>query len=199
MPWDDDIDWYPTAPTDWSGAPYDPERDPYEEIYQEGDGDGSNNSPTNPGSSNFDWAGIARAMGVSVEAAKQILGGGGGGGGLGDVLKLFGLSGGSGSLMPLLMLLAGGGAALNQTNKGNDAARQLQEGADKANALSTDLIGGARKNYEPYMASGVDSLSKLQGMVGNNNMGGKFAPVGANSALSEKFRGLMTLAQLSGK
>lgn len=128
--------------------------------------------------------------------------GGGSSSGLSSLLKGLGLTTGSGdmgSLLPLLSLLAGGGGLLNQNSKTNDAAAQLQAGADKANAFATDLIGGARGAFTPYQDAGASAVNQLSGMVGKNNLAGKFGPIGSNSDMASKFKGMMTLAQLAGK
>lgn len=119
------------------------------------------------------------------------------------ILKALGLTtGNSGSIdaiLPILSLLAGAYGLNNQNSNTEDAAKQLQAGAEKSNALATDLIGGARSAFTPYQEAGTSALGKMQAMVGANNMADKFGPVGTTSALGDKFKGAMTLKQLMGK
>lgn len=178
--------------------------DLYEEGYLGGDSDGSNGSPTNPGSSNFDWTQLLKLAGGAAGGAA---GGGSSGGGIGDLLKSLGLTGGaggSGSLLPLLGLIASIGGGVNASNATKEATAQLQAGADKANQQATELIGGARNDFQPYMQAGQGALSKLEAMIGNSGLASKFAtPVGglkAPTAISSRgmspMQGAMTLAQL---
>lgn len=125
---------------------------------------------------------------------KAILGNFGGAAGGGDTAAL--LAG----LLPLL--LSGGLGAWGTSNK-NDAteaaAAELKAGAEKANALAMEQIGGARGAFTPYQNAGADAVGQLSGMVGNNNLAGKYGPVGQASDLASKFKGAMTMRQLAGK
>jgi len=180
MPWDDGIDWNPGDPL-YTDPVYD---DPYESGYLGGDADGSTGSPTNPATPGFDLG----SLGDYPDSGAS-------GGGWADILKLLkgiGLTGGAGgadSLLPLLSLLLSGGGLLNSNSANDKAVEQLQQGAEKANQLSTDLIGGARGNFTPYINAGHAALPQLQGMVGNNNLADKFVSKGAPSSI--------TLAQLA--
>lgn len=201
MPWDDGVDWYPTGE-------YDPSYDPYEEGYNNGDSDGSTGSPTNPNDpayndfGSIDWGSIEKALGLAAGTLKPG-GSNGGSGGLTDILKALGLTtgnnGGLGALLPLLSLFAGGLGLNNQNNNTKEAAAELKAGADKANQYATDLIGGARGAFTPYQDAGASAVGQLSGMVGANDLAGKFGPITGPGDLGSKFKGTMTLKQLMGK
>lgn len=134
------------------------------------------NTPIDGGGGGYDWTAILKALGLVA-----------------------GNNGSMSALLPILSMLAGGAGLINQNSNTKEAAAQLQAGADKANTLATDLIGGARTDYKPYMDAGTASLGKLQAMVGANDLAGKFGPIGQPSAIADKFKGAMTLKQLMGK
>jgi len=184
MPWDDGIDWNPGDPL-YTDPVYD---DPYESGYLGGDADGSTGSPTNPDTPGFDWSQLGNwpGGGASEGGSSSSMSG------LMSLLRSLGLTGGAGgadSLLPLLSLLLSGGGLLNSNNANDKAVEQLQHGAEKANQLSTDLIGGARGNFTPYINAGHAALPQLQGMVGNSNLADKFVSKGPQSNI--------TLAQLA--
>lgn len=98
-------------------------------------------------------------------------------------------------LKTVLPLITSGLTTLNLNNKTADASKLLQEGADKSNQFAIDNIGGAQKNFQPYIDNGAKSNNDLYAMVGNNNMTGKFNPVA--SAGFSPIKGSMTLADLA--
>ena len=202
MPWDDDIDFdvgaplYPDTPVDYDN-PYLPSPLPGDDFGSPGGTGGYGGSEVGSEGPQFDWGSyISDPTGYLAKLLTGFTSGSGassgGGFDLGKLLKGLGLTGGAGgsdSLLPLLSLLLSGGGLFNANSSNDKAVEQLQQGAEKANQLSTDLIGGARGNFAPYIAAGQAALPQLQGMVGNNNLADKFKSQGPQSNI--------TLAQLA--
>lgn len=203
-------------PADPMGPGFDPGTDPSMGNPFLPPGGGQENGPDTPsgpggdetgsGGPQFDWS--AFKLDPQGYLSKVLSAGGikpgSGAGGIGDVLKMLGL--GNGGMASLLPLLLAGGGAFNANNATNKASQQLQDAAKQANQQATDLIGGARSDFQPYMQAGQAALPQLQAMVGNNNMAGLFGPVASQgfakpgSVASHAFspiKGAMTLADLA--
>ena len=208
MAWDDDIDWdvgaplYPDTPVDY-GNPFLPSPLPGDDFGSSGGTGGYGGSEVGSEGPQFDWTSYSSdPTGYLAKLLSGFTSGSGassssGGFDIGKLLKGLGLTGGAGgndSLLPLLSLLLSGGGLINSNNSNDKAVEQLQQGAEKANQLSTDLIGGARGNFAPYIAAGQAAIPQLQGMVGNNNLADKFRSQGPQSNLASKYT---TLAQLA--
>lgn len=206
MPGPDDFSWLEDlyGPGDDYGSEYggpggdgltDPggnERDTYEQDYQGGDSDGSNGSPTNPNSPNFDPSILSKLFGGAL--------GGKDGGMLAKLLKSAGLTNGAGDmdLLSLLALLGGLGGTLNQNKASKSAVAELKAAADKSNQFAQDTIGGAQKNYQPYMDAGTAALPQLQAMVGNSNLADKFGgPVANHGGGGSGLYGAIPLRELA--
>lgn len=155
--------------------------DPYANWGGGQGGDGTNGSADSGGG--FNWGNIL---------------GGKGGEALSALMKGLGLGGSqAGSLIPLLSLLAGGGALYNQNRATGQASQQIQDAANKSNDQANALIGGARDAYKPYMEAGTAAIPQLQAMVGNSNLADKFGPPGVTSDLASKFKGAIPLSHLA--
>lgn len=185
MAWDDGIDWNPGDP-----------------LYEDDLGGILGNIDQGGGAGSGDYSGVDIGSGSILDN----IGNDTGGFDFSKLLKALGLAGGAGgsgtsldAILPILAMLAGGYNLNNKNNANSEAAAKIQAAADKANEQATGLIGGARENYKPYMDAGVSAVGQLSGMVGKNNLAGLFGPVGATSALGDKFKGTMSLKQLSGK
>lgn len=206
MPWDDGVDWYPTGGTDndvWDPTNDDDgnpmpsnETDPYESGYLNGDADGSDNSPTNPSSPNFDWASLGKLFGGAAGAAAGGAGGSGGSGGLTDLLKgLLGNGSGSLGLTDLLSILGLLGTGAYSMNQRNDAAAGIKQAGDESNARIQGVLDRANANYEPYNAAGIAALQKWAAMP-PQNLADQFHAQGTKSDLAGKFaRPLSSLAK----
>lgn len=170
-----------------------------------------------PGSTGyqFDWAAFAKDgdkyLDKLLSAKGAFPGRGTDLGFLGTVGRLLGLTDkdgnmGAGGLLPVLSILGALGGGVNASNKTADATAMVQAGAEKASQQATDLIGGARKNFDPYIQAGTGALGQLQAMVGQG-IAGKFASpiggLGAPAAIAGKamppIHGAMTLSQLAGR
>lgn len=196
--WDDEDEFFtPEDPGDFYPAiPDDPVPDPYANWGGGAGGDGTDGSGDAGASGGMEyWDKILAALSKGA-------GGAGGGNSLESLMRALGLSGNSGqagSLLPLLAALMGGGALVNGNNRTSDAAKQIQDAANKANEQGTALIGGARQDFQPYMQAGTNAVGGLSGMVGNNNLADKFGPVAGGPNLADKFKGAQSLAALAVK
>ena len=186
MPWDDGIDWNPGDPlyTDTPDLSPLPEGPP--PLINMPIGMGPDvNMPEPIAGGSMDWSSLMKLLngagGSSSSSLLRQLGLGTSSGGL-DI----------GSLLGVLALLGGG---INTNNSIKDASGQLQQGAQDANKLATDTIGGAQANFKPYIEAGQGAIPQLQGMVGKG-LAGKFNSAGTKSNLGGQFSGAMTLAQL---
>ena len=131
------------------------------------------------------WTALAAALAQGGSAASS-------------VLKALGLVKGDGSLdlLGLTTLLGGIGGTRNLSNAQGKASEELQAAAKAANEQALGLIGGARDAYAPYMAAGTSALGQMQGMIGKP-LAAQFHSQGPTSNAASKFRGGMTLAELT--
>lgn len=150
------------------------------------DTDGSDwaNGGNNPGSGDLTTPGLGSGGGGQFRIPSP---GGSSGSSLASMAsRLFSggsEGGGMGGLMSLLPLLASVYGGINSRNAAEDGARQLQEGADKANDEARGLIGGAAAGYKPYMDAGTGALAKLQSMA-PSNLAAQFRPIGSGRGLN---------------
>ncbi len=135
--------------------------------------------------SGYNWSALASALAKGGSSASS-------------VLKALGLVKGDGSLdmVGLATLLGGLGGTLNLSSAQGKASEQLQAAAKQANEQAQGLIGGARDAYAPYMAAGTSALGQMQGLVGKP-LAAQFHSQGPTSNAAAKFRGGMTLAELT--
>ncbi len=117
---------------------------------------------------------------------------GGGASGLGGLFG--GGQGGLGSLLPLLALLGGG---INSNDATRKASHEMQDAAKQSNTDARALMDPVIASYAPYQAAGTKAVDSLSGMAGNNNLAGQFGGGAQKSDLAAKFKGAMSLAQLS--
>lgn len=171
------------------------EDDWYERIFQGGDSDGS---------STWDWL---KGLGGAGGFAGGSSGSSGSSGGIADIIKFLTGGKGGGSLtdwLPLLGGLGAIGAGINTNNKTEDATKEIKAATEKANQLATDLIGGARNNFAPYMQAGQSAIPQLQALVGqglaskfSSPIAGLTAQPGMQKQAPSGISGAMTLAQLA--
>lgn len=185
-----DWDWgYPEDEIDFSPLPI-----PDDPVY-EAPAEMSDWSPE-------DWTSWAQNIAQGAGSAAGALGGGSSGSGgfnVSDLLKALGLTSGSGEyswLLPLLSMFAGAAGTWNLNSSTKDASETLQNAAKEASAKSEELIGGARGNFEPYIAAGQGALPQLQALVGKP-LAAQFKAQGAPSNAAGKFFGAMSLNDLA--
>lgn len=157
------------------------------DFWEGGDWGGDNGGATGGGSlagpdGGFDLGRLFGGAGNSLGSLLRGITGGGGAGG-GSLLS---------SLLPLLGLIGGG---INTNNATNRASEQLQGAARQAQDDARGLIGGARDDFKPYQAAGVDALARMQAQP-PSNLAGNYSPIGQESNLADKFKS-MTLASLA--
>lgn len=157
------------------------EGDPFEQIYMGGDMDGSDNAIDMGGGFNLGNLFSGSGLGSSLGSLARGLFGSNQDGSLN-------LS----SLLPLLGLLGG---TINSNVQTNRASEQLQGAARQAQEDANRLIGGARDDFKPYQAAGVDALARMQAAPLSALAAG-FQPIGSQSALADQFKS-MTLANLA--
>lgn len=121
--------------------------------------------------------------------------------GLSSLMKMLGLGGGGGSLMPLLAALGiGAGGYLNNKSI-NKGTGQMTDAIKQANETITNLLGGQKAAFQPYIDLGAKGAAELgalpPGSLGSRytDIGSKFGPLGAGRGQT----GPVTLASLMRK